>query len=165
MTKTIIGIDPGMSGGIAFIYDDGVPPSCYKMPETDLDLFDLIDTTVGFDNPTAAFIEKVNAGPKMGSSASFKFGQNVGAIRMACLAAGVRIEYVSPQKWQKEFGLIVRGRGLGQDDTSKKNRNKARAQELFPGVKITHAIADCLLIAEYGRRQQLTPDPEPSDDK
>jgi hypothetical protein len=33
-----------------------------------------------------------------------------------------------------------------------KNISKRRAQELFPSLKITHAVADALLIAEYGRR-------------
>jgi hypothetical protein len=33
-----------------------------------------------------------------------------------------------------------------------KNVTKTRAAQLFPGVKMTHAIADALLIAEYGRR-------------
>jgi hypothetical protein len=33
-----------------------------------------------------------------------------------------------------------------------KNITKRKAQELFPEIKITHAIADSLLIAEYGRR-------------
>lgn len=74
---------------------------------------------------------------------------------MACLAAGLRVEYVSPQKWQRALGLLSKGRGLGQGDTAKKNRNKAKAQELFPGVKVTHAIADALLLAEYGRRTLL----------
>lgn len=150
---TIIGIDPGLSGGIAFIWKD-CNRDTYKMPATESDLYDLLNTASGFEGPVMAYVEKVNAGPKMGSSASFKFGQNVGAIRMACIAACIPLEYVSPQKWQKEFGLIVKGRGLGQGDTDKKNRNKARAQELFPELKITHAIADALLIAEYGRRQQ-----------
>jgi hypothetical protein len=148
---TIIGIDPGLSGGFAILYANVSPLTC-KMPETESDLLDHLEAAAVITGPVYAFVEKVNAGPKMGSSAAFKFGQNVGCIRMAVLAAGIRLEYVTPQKWQKEFGLIVKGRGLGQDDTSKKNRNKARAQELFPGTKITHAIADALLIAEYGRR-------------
>lgn len=153
----ILGIDPGLSGGIAIA--NGSDVQTMSMPETDGDLFDYLNfwrSCASASNPprqAIAFVEKVNAGPRMGSSAAFKFGQNVGAIRMACLAAGVRLEYVSPQKWQKELGLIVKGRGLGQDDTAKKNRNKARAQELYPGIKCTHAIADALLIAEYGRRQ------------
>lgn len=168
MARTIIGIDPGMSGGIAVLRAIEVPDGAMhqgiyamKMPVTDQDLLDSIGNeahppTVPIHNDAIAFVEKVNAGPKMGSSAAFKFGQNVAAIRMACLALNLRLEYVTPQKWQREFGLIVKGRGLGQGDTEKKNRNKARAQELFPGIKITHAIADALLIAEYGRRQNLT---------
>jgi len=36
-----------------------------------------------------------------------------------------------------------------------KNVSKRRAQELFPEIKITHAIADALLIAEYARRTNL----------
>ncbi len=33
-----------------------------------------------------------------------------------------------------------------------KNVSKRRAQELFPALKVTHAIADALLIAEFARR-------------
>ncbi len=150
MGQTIIGIDPGKSGGIALLIP-GCPPEADKMPGTAMDL---LESLSNYSDGTIAFVEKVNAGPRMGSSASFKFGQSVGEIRMACLAAGLRLEYVSPQKWQKELGLIVKGRGLGQGDTDKKNRNKARAQELFGGcgIKLTHAVCDALLIAEYGRR-------------
>lgn len=166
MSQTIIiGVDPGKSGGIAILA--GRKVKTHKMPESATDLVHLmrgyqgLQIIDGIPTWAVAFVEKVNAGPKMGSSASFKFGQNVGEIRVAILAASIRLEYVSPQKWQKEFGLIVKGRGLGQDDTSKKNRNKARAQELFPGVKMTHAIADAILIAEYGRRVARTlPAPE-----
>lgn len=36
---------------------------------------------------------------------------------------------------------------------NKKNRHKAKAQQLFPAWHITHATADALLIAEYARRK------------
>jgi hypothetical protein len=68
---------------------------------------------------------------------------------MALIASGVPFEAVTPGKWQKEFGLLAK---KGETKTAKKNRHKARAQELFPDLKITHATADALLIAEYGRR-------------
>lgn len=147
---TIIGIDPGLSGGIA-VLEELRGPTVYKMPETQKDLFELLDAWNTL-TPAVVFVEKVNAGPKMGSSAAFKFGRNVGEVMMAVVAAGLRMELVTPQKWQRELGLIVKGRGLGQGDTEKKNRNKARAQELFPGLKITHSTADALLLAEFGRR-------------
>jgi len=34
-----------------------------------------------------------------------------------------------------------------------KNVSKRRSQELFPQIKVTHAIADALLIASYGAKQ------------
>lgn len=149
----IIGIDPGLSGGIAIL--SGCNIDAIKMPDTDGDILSHFQWMMAGALPidAVAFIEKVSAGPRMGSSAAFKFGRNNGVLAAMCAAFGVRIEFVSPQKWQREFSLIVRGRGLGQDDAAKKNRNKAKAQELFPGMKITHAIADALLIAEYGRRE------------
>jgi hypothetical protein len=33
-----------------------------------------------------------------------------------------------------------------------KNVSKRKAQELFPSTKVTHAIADSMLIAAYGRK-------------
>ena len=146
MSQTIIGIDPGKSGGIA-IWQFG-KISAQKSPATEKDLWDLLRPHSG----ATTFIEKVSAGPKMGSAAAFKFGRGCGLLHMALIASGMRIEYVTPAKWQKEFGLIVKGRGLGQGDTAKKNRNKAKAQELFPQFQITHSIADALLILEYGVR-------------
>lgn len=162
MEKLIIGIDPGKGGGIAIISEDG-EARAYKMPETASDLFDLLPTDTEFYPllpVPIVYVEQVNAGPKMASRAAFKFGQCVGEIRMACIANGLRLEYVTPMKWQKAMGLLSKGRKLGEGDTAKKNRNKARAQELFPGIKVTHALADALLIAEYGRRLrsgELTP--------
>lgn len=148
--RALIGIDPGKSGGLAVIGTCGT--IVQKMPETDADLLDWLKMARGMGE-TVAFVEKVHSSPQMGVVSAFKFGQSVGTIRMAVLALGIRLEYVTPQKWQKELGLIVKGRGLGHGDTDKKNRNKARAQELYPDINITHAIADALLIAEYGRRQ------------
>lgn len=145
----VIGIDPGKSGGIASINDVGRIIAA-KLPATTRDLYELIDSlaTAG----SYVFVESVHAGPKMGSCAAFKFGQGVGEIHMACIALELPVHYVAPQKWQRALGLLSKARGLGEGDTAKKNHNKARAQELFPGIKITHHIADALLIAEYGRR-------------
>lgn len=145
----VIGIDPGKSGGIAVLTSTGSVRYLSKMMDTDKDLLELLDK---YRMDSIVFLEKVHAGPKMGSSAAFKFGRGYGAIVMAVLAVGVRLEIITPQAWQKKLGLLVSGRGLGQGDSDKKNRNKAKAQEIFPEAKITHATADALLIAEYGRQ-------------
>ena len=150
----IVGIDPGRSGGIAIWTDSGV--EVHKMPATEMDMYSILCHIPGSTRTgcgAVAFVEKVHASPQMGVVSAFKFGRSVGEIHMMCIALGMRLEYVTPQKWQKHFGLILSGRGLGQRNTDKKNRNKARAQELFPGIKCTHATADALLILEYGRQQ------------
>ena len=64
---------------------------------------------------------------------------------MALIAAGIPFETVTPAKWQGAMGCRTKG---------DKNVTKRKAQDLFPGVKVTHAIADALLIAEWGRRQR-----------
>jgi len=143
-----LGIDPGASGGIACVYDGGVPfAEARKMPGTPKDILAFL---CNWDlESSVAMIEKVHAMPKQGVSSTFKFGQNFGQLQMALAASGVRWEEVTPQKWQKEFGLIL----PNLSNTDKKNRHKAAAQQLFPSLKITHAIADALLIAEYCRRR------------
>ena len=36
-----------------------------------------------------------------------------------------------------------------------KNVTKRKAQSLFPWVKVTHAIADSMLLAEYCRQHRM----------
>jgi hypothetical protein len=47
--------------------------------------------------------------------------------------------------WQKALGCLTKG---------DKNITKRKAQEMFPGIKVTHATADSLLIAHYGTLQK-----------
>lgn len=146
-----IGIDPGVSGGIAIIRHGQIPMiecgiTVYKMPETETDLVDGLKNIAQHLGGCVAYLEKVHSMPKQGVASSFKFGQNYGMVRGVLAALGIRREFVSPQAWQKALGCMSKG---------DKNVTKSRAQELFPGIKITHAIADALLIAEYGRREEI----------
>lgn len=151
---TIIGIDPGKSGGIAWIGDNG--PCVEKMPETLTDLWDLILTDIAISEKRycidpakdciKAYIEVVHSSPQMGVKSAFTFGNSYGHLEMALTAARIPFERVRPQQWQKTMGCLTKG---------DKNVSKRKAQELFPSMKITHATADALLIAEYGRRTNL----------
>lgn len=147
--SVIIGIDPGASGGIAWISDG---EACVeKMPETLVDLWELLGDIqhgklIWNKQRCKAYLEQVHSMPGQGVASSFKFGQGYGALEMALTAAGIPFERVTPQKWQKALGCLTKG---------DKNVSKRKAQELFPQLKITHATADALLIAEYGRRNNL----------
>ena len=147
----IIGIDPGKSGGIAWIDERG-KPCVEKMPETIQDLWELFESITGgfaaFRESNGimfkAYMESVHSSPQMGVKSAFTFGNGFGHLEMALTAAGIPFERVRPQAWQKAMGCLTGG---------DKNVSKRRAQELFPSMKVTHATADALLIAAYGRRQ------------
>ena len=156
--KYIIGIDPGGSGGIAMLDKLGRIVLVEKMPPTDKDIADCFITCkqkLSKEDSVFAYLENVHSMPGQGVSSTFKFGKNYGALRMALIILEIPFEEPTPVKWQKPLGLVVpSAKKLAK--TQKKNLNKAKAQELFPKVKkITHAIADAVLIAEYGRRRQL----------
>lgn len=148
--KTYIGIDPGKSGGIAWIQDG--KPCAEKMPETLLELWELIQDILHANSiwpnkqPCVAVLEQVSAMPGQGVTSCFTFGNGFGHLEMALTAAGIPFVRVRPQKWQKDMQCMTKG---------DKNVSKRRAQEMFPSLKITHATADALLLAEYARRNQL----------
>jgi Holliday junction resolvasome RuvABC endonuclease subunit len=140
MNSLWVGIDPGQSGGISFV--SGIyKTEAIKMPATERDLWKVFEAI----NPIGCFIviERVHSMPRQGVASSFKFGMSYGALRMAIVATGIPFEDVTPQKWMKALGCLTGG---------DKNVSKQRAQSLFPKLKVTHALADSLLIAEYARR-------------
>ena len=144
---TIIGIDPGTNGGIAWIADG--KPCVEKMPDTLQDLWELIcdihsDMGQMKQAPIKAYIEQVSSSPQMGVKSAFTFGNGFGHLEMALTAAGIPFERVRPQVWQKALGCMTKG---------DKNITKRKAQELFPDIKATHWSSDALLIAHYGTKQ------------
>lgn len=145
---THLGIDPGASGGFGWVSPHG--DAAIKMPETDKDIFDELCELRDNLPDVFCLLESVHSMPGQGVASTFSFGANFGALRMALTAAGIPYEMVTPNKWQREFGIpTLKQAG---SNTAKKNAHKAVAQQLFPEIKITHAIADALLIAEYNKR-------------
>lgn len=143
-----MGVDPGQSGGLAIVDEEG-EAGAWKMPATEKDLAYFIEQKAAFVSFTV--IEKVGSMPGQGVASTFKFGMSYGGLRMALVCNGLPFEAVTPQAWQKMFGLVF-PKKMGLTKSQKKNKHKARAQELFPQVQITHSIADALLIALFCRR-------------
>lgn len=140
-----LGIDPGLSGGIALL-SDGCAPLYWKMPATDRDLFDLLEPLEvrnALTDTVHCILERVSASPQMGVTSAWTFGRGYGKIEMALCAARIPFDYVQPAKWQQVMGCRTKG---------DKNISKARAQQVFPDLPIRHWNADALLIAEFCRR-------------
>lgn len=155
-----IGVDPGKKGGIAVI--DYVSTKrevrTYKMPQTEMDILTLFRDIAGlYATGYVAMIEKVTGAPQRKAkegqkqntapgSAMFNFGGNYYGLRMAMLASGIRFDPANSRKWQNTVNVPKKP---GETRTSHKNRLKARAQELFPGVNVILDTADALLLAHY----------------
>ncbi len=151
MNRTYIGIDPGKNGGIAVMSYDGSVIDLTKMPETPQDLLCFLSK---YKDGSFCTLERVGGMPGNGGSAMFNFGKGYGHLQMALIALQIPTEDVTPNKWEKSYQLGTSGKFT---KTEWKNRLKAKAQQLFPGLgkRITLATCDALLICEYGRRKNL----------
>jgi hypothetical protein len=141
-----IGIDPGKSGGISAINDRGEIHSADPMPATCHELADLIRDIQNSAESVQAVLERVHSSPQMGVTSAFTFGQGYGRIEATLAALGIPHDLVTPQKWQAELGCMSGG---------DKNVTKARAMQMFPDCRVTHKIADSLLLAEFCRRERV----------
>lgn len=142
-----IGIDPGKTGGVAFLTPLHSVPIVHKMPATVHELVTLlVENWEENDMRGRCFVEDVHSMPSQGVTSVFTFGRGLGNIEGVLAALQIPIEWVTPQRWQKAMGCMSKG---------DKNVTKRRAHELWPTeVKaLTHATSDAALICAYGARQ------------
>lgn len=153
-----LGIDPGVSGGLALIDSLGTCLTVAAMPSTDKELWEWLSGVWSHCTRVTAVLEQVGgfmAGHARPGSAMFRFGASYGAVRMGLIAAEIPFRMLTPQQWLKYAGLG--GKRPTDNDTRWKNRLKSRAQELFPDVKITLKTADALLLADCCRQLYTEP--------
>ena len=153
--KAILAIDPGASGGLAWCDPQGrfVADS---LPDTDGDLLAYLETVVTAADGAAnvsAYLEQVGGfiGKPQPGSAMFKFGRGYGFLLGVLMTLRVRVELVTPQRWQK--GLCL-GTSNGLPKPDWKRKLKGQAERLYPGQRVTLATADALLLLEYARRTE-----------
>ena len=137
----VIGLDPGRSSGaIAYAWGPGRAVAWKLEDLTDRDIWELVRLLA--EMAIGAVLERVSAMPGQGVSSTFKFGSSYGELKMALVASNIRYEQKTPGQWQRAMNCLSGG---------KKNVTKARAQQLFPNVRMTNRIADAILLAEFGR--------------
>ena len=150
----IIGIDPGLSGGIA-ILDDLKVFDFFDMPImsegkknknqlNSAQLVNIIKKHIVSGN-TFVIVEQVSAMPGQGVTSMFNFGQTFGSIKGICAALNLPIFYVRPAKWKKHFELI----------NASKDASRTKVIEMYPSIsdrlrkKKDVNKADAILIARY----------------
>jgi crossover junction endodeoxyribonuclease RuvC len=143
--RCICGVDPGISGAVAFYYHEARRVACEDMPVAagDVDTATLADRIKTF-NPILAVVELAHARPGQGVSSMFRFGRSFGAVLGVLGALRVPVQLVPANRWKKHFGL-------GAD----KEASRALALRLFPANanqfkrKMDHNRAEAALIARF----------------
>lgn len=152
----VLGIDPGMNGGVCIFAPSFSNSSGMRWQIADLPTIGdksqrrinavLLRDWIVRGIPDHAFIEAVAAMPKQGVSSGFRFGRAAGAIDAVVACCGIPITYVSARRWKNYHGLS------GPD----KEQSRARALQLAPELaellarKKDHGRAEAALIALYG---------------
>lgn len=153
----VIGIDPGLKGGLAAIDSEDMKPVVRRMPVLD----GVVDATglarwMGDDIGEAwgcipaaimVMVEKSQPFPKMGVVSAFKFGQAYGAILATCESLDMSYRVVRPQEWKK---VILKGYAKG------KEASVLYCKRRFPDLKLKKTddgIADAICIALYGLQE------------
>lgn len=166
-----IGIDPGLSGAIAALFDDG-HVVVHDMPtmqtgegavKNSIDGYALANllrpwaefTELG--GQVAVFLERVTAMPSipgkggarrpLGAASSFSLGGSYWGAFCVCAALRLPIHLVDPRTWKAHFKL-------GKD----KDLARGLAIRYYPSADLSrkkdHGRAEALLIARYGREKK-----------
>ncbi len=142
----ILGVDPGVTGAIAFYFPSNpghVVAEDIPTAAGEVDV-DTLARRIAQMKLTAAIIERVGAMPKQGVSSTFKFGAAYGALRAVAAVLEIPQHLVTPSRWKAHYRL-----------PADKEEARARALQLWPGIgcfsrKKDHGRAEAALIARYG---------------
>jgi crossover junction endodeoxyribonuclease RuvC len=150
------GIDPGLSGAVAFIRPDAKHPpnrlAVFDAPlvggEFDGDLF---AGMFAVHRPDMVAIEHAFSRPGQGVSSTFKFGKTFGQVLGVIQALKLPYELVSPSVWKKHFKI---------SPNSPKDASRLVCKRLYPSADIPlkkhHGRADAILIAHYAWQRSAT---------
>lgn len=152
--KSILGIDPGLSGALALlgpefrVYD--MPTLEHRVAKTKKRTLDahalasLLEVLRG--QVEFAIIERVGAMPGQGVTSCFSFGWTAGSIYQACCSAGIQVQRVVPVVWKRKFGLIGQGK-----DASRAEASRRLPQHAHHWVRAKDdGRAEAALLAIYG---------------
>lgn len=162
--RVYVGLDPGMTGGLAAVSESGELLSVAAMPRVNgstgpQDYHAIKEWFVSVKKlgKVEAALEKISVRPGEGVKSTLTAGTNWGFLKGMLVAIGARYIEPTPQSWKKTLGLPKRS---GKERKKGKEDAVVLATQLFPGINLTpgrkrvphDGMADAVLIAEYARR-------------
>lgn len=153
---TYIGIDNGLSGGIAVMKGRKLveilpmPVVPLKAGKTEYDYHSIMELLMKYPDATV-ILEKAHPMPKLGTQSAFRFGMFYGVLIGMLTATKHRYHIVHAKTWQKEMFK-------DQPHLDTKSASKIVAKRIFPdqtflvgrSKKIHDGLTDAALLAYYG---------------
>ena len=145
-----IGIDPGISGGLAVIDEYGTI-NAFKCPGSSDEMTSTFIVAMGDTAPCdiKLLMERVWARPTNAVRAAFSYGVNYGQWLGISSSHEIKMNTVIPTEWIRWIGCpkalksVIRKRWL-----------KEKAKELYPEIKrVTLKTSDAILITRYAKEE------------
>lgn len=136
--SNVLAIDPGMSGGSAYFNGDTIVLKKFTTEDEFLCFLNSMEGgVVSVVEDVPRFVSSVTS-----TASAFKLGYNYGFHVGSLRSKGYPVNLVKPQVWQKGLSGLKPKMGY----SLRKRVLKDNATRLFPSLKVTHAVADALLI-------------------
>ncbi len=152
MSKGFLAVDPGLTGSMVIINEQGKYVDHLFMPSIKIGSKNRVNGAAiaawlrDWPGLSHAYVENVHSMPTDGASRAFSFGHSAGIVQGIIVGQSIPLTLVTPQAWKKHTNL------LGTD----KDIARSKATQLFPDLRILdkkakgQAIADALFIGLYG---------------
>lgn len=99
---SIVGIDPGASGSLCYIFEDN------SIEFIDFKTNGLTNYITSLKSilPQNVLLEKVHSFSRQGVKSMFSFGQRLGELEGMLQTLNLKYSFTTPQKWQKFCGVV-----------------------------------------------------------
>jgi hypothetical protein len=169
MTITYVGVDPGITGAVAWI--SGRDYGVFDLPTMTAsdngkvrwmvdgaELAYLLTANVPKPPPSnevRAALEQTSAMPGQGVASMFSMGHSFGACHGVLGTLGYDLTLVRPAQWKKDLGI---GRKKGEDADVGKAKSMSLARKHFPKAPLErikdHNRAEALLLAHWMKTKE-----------
>ena len=133
----ILGIDPGISGAIAWVSDDGHLIGVADMPTVEVvgkkkvSPQMLVAMLEDYDDVKMVAIEDVHALPGQGVTSMFSFGYSAGILAGVCAGLRMPMSFYRPSVWKRAAGV-----------PADKGAARQMAQRFWPGCRDFDRVKD-----------------------
>lgn len=141
---TILGIDPGDKGALAWLNHTNETIQVIDMPNDET-----LSAAISVNQHSTKFavLEDVHSMPYQSATSTFKFGRHKGYLEGVLAALKIPVYKIDPAMWKAELQL-----------SRNKNESIALAKKLYPAISHLLTLrkhdgrAEAMLLAHFGQR-------------